>query len=188
MNNFHWILSFTLLFSLANLQAQEKNNGAILLDPESGQALCRIGGQVGQDFIPQSLVDEIGPIQDLEECNDQQILAAAIQNEGERKTAISIDPHLVIPSVGLFGLGIHYGCIASSHSTLQKLSMALESKGFVKIVGSTMPIIGVLAFGGFVALLAQKYRLRYMQIYFSSALGGGLLCYDRDSFQEQDGQ
>ncbi len=193
MNNFHWILSFAFLFSLANLQAQEENNGAILLDPESGQALCRIGGQVGQDFIPQSLVDEIGQIQDLEECNDQQILAAAIEGETENMQMANPSPlslFIVGATSTLIG-GCLLGAIVKLESTFSnaksnigtpRLHFEPKNKTFLFYLSSSV------AFGTGIAIYA-KSKIPLLGAIISASTSG-IVCREIIQFspEEQDGQ
>ncbi len=169
MNNFHWIVSFTLLFSLANLQAQEDNNGAILLDPETGQALCRIGGQVGQNFIPDSLIDQIGQIQDLEECSGQQILTAAI--EGETETV-----QMAAPSLNAIGLlGPIAGCSIGVLNHVQyKNSFQIRfTKPRRKIFAT---ILGVATVWGVIKIYFATTRSALQIPFLVSTISGSLLC------------
>ena len=169
-----WILSFaTLLFSLSSLQAQE-GRWAILLHPESGEPLCRIGERVNQDFLPESLLDETGQLQSLSECSDKQILAAAVETDWE-----NVEMGTML-GLGVLAFGPLGGCALGLAATDdEQINPGLR--------------LGLSALGGvgtFLGLLVLPIEFRkhtglMRAVYLVGALGSGILChYKKDEIKE----
>ncbi len=178
--NLNFILAFgtLLIFSPANLQAQSEDNGAILLHPESGQPLCRIGEQVNQDFLPESLLDETGQLQNLPECSDGQILIVATEN--------SSSSPLAIPLLISTGLGFSFSCLLAEDLDTQKEFVTSQGTPIHKGFLIAPKVLGMVGMGTLIYLFANKYKKLFMVSYLGSLVGGGFFCSNHP--REDNGQ
>ena len=66
---------YTCIFMLLSFSSL----GAVLLHSQTGSPLCVIGERVNRDFLPSSLVEQSGEEIELQECSQEQILAAMVE-------------------------------------------------------------------------------------------------------------